>query len=59
MSIFKPRKIKDPRTSEQRIVSPEEQELMLQKGVIFDLPSEEKNVFQKKDDKEKHSPNTP
>lgn len=35
---FKPRKIIDPRTKKERIISPQEQEEMLAKGVIFDAP---------------------
>lgn len=39
MALFKPRKIIDPFTGEERIVSPEEQEMMLMKGVLFNIPS--------------------
>ncbi len=40
MSFFRPRKIKDPISGEERIVSPEEQMEMLEKGIVFDVPSE-------------------
>lgn len=40
MSFFQPRKIKDPVTGKERIVSPEEQLEMLEKGILFDVPSE-------------------
>ena len=39
MGIFKPRKIVDPRTGKIRIISPEEQAEMLDKGILFDIPS--------------------
>lgn len=38
MAIFKPQRIIDPRTGKERIVSPEEQELMLMKGAFFNFP---------------------
>lgn len=40
MSLFKPIKIKDPQTGEERIVSSEEQESLLERGVFIDLPTE-------------------
>lgn len=36
--MFSPKKIIDPRTKKARIVSPEEQELLLEKGILFDVP---------------------
>lgn len=42
MAIFKPIKIIDPFTGKERIVSPEEQEMMLMKGILFNLPSADK-----------------
>lgn len=41
MALFKPRKIIDPFTGKERIVSPEEQEMMLMKGIIFSVPSDD------------------
>ncbi len=41
MAIFKPRKIIDPLTGKERIVSPEEQEALLLRGVLFDAVSAE------------------
>ena len=40
MEFFTPRKIIDPQTGKERIVSIEEQKLLLEKGVIFDVPLE-------------------
>lgn len=39
MTIFKPIKIRDPKTGEERILTPEEQEELLEKGVIIDVPA--------------------
>ena len=39
MQIFRPKKIVDPRTGRERIVSPEEQSLLLEKGILLDDPS--------------------
>lgn len=50
MAIFKARKIKDPHTGQERILTPEEQELLLQKGVLLDLPTEEMEPPQKDKD---------
>jgi len=36
MSLFKSIKIQDPKTGEIRILSPEEQEAMLEKGIMID-----------------------
>jgi len=38
MELFTPKKIIDPITGKERIVSSEEQELMLEKGILFDIP---------------------
>lgn len=38
MPIFKPCKIIDPITGDERILSAEEQEDMLEKGIILDVP---------------------
>lgn len=56
MAIFKPQKIRDPRTGEERIVSPEEQELMLMKGAFFIFPIVENKSENKP---EELSPPTP
>lgn len=37
MAIFKPVKIIDLLTGKERVVSPEEQEEMLDKGIFFDI----------------------
>jgi hypothetical protein len=37
MGIFKARKIIDPRTGKERVISPEEQEVLLEKGIILDF----------------------
>lgn len=39
--IFKPKKVKDPLTGKERVLSPEEQEELLEKGVFID-PAEDK-----------------
>lgn len=44
MAIFQPQRIIDPRTGKERIVSPEEQELMLMKGVFFKYPLASSNA---------------
>lgn len=36
MTIFKPIKVIDPFTGKKRVLSPEEQELMLEKGMLID-----------------------
>ncbi|HSX25323.1 MAG TPA: hypothetical protein VLG69_05135 [Candidatus Andersenbacteria bacterium] len=54
MSIFKPQKIKDPRTGKERIISPEEQELMLMKGALFRYEIIESDSEEKTD--EQNSP---
>lgn len=50
MAIFKPQRIIDPRTGEERIVSPEEQELMLMKGAFFNFPLVKNNDEEKTED---------
>ena len=39
-SKFKPVKYTDPRTKKVRIISGEEQEQMLEKGILLDIPLE-------------------
>ncbi len=39
--FFKPKKIIDPYTGKSRIVTSEEQIEMMEKGILFDVPSEE------------------
>ena len=40
MKAFEPKKIVDPRTGKERIMSPEEQMVLLQKGILIDIPAE-------------------
>lgn len=41
MSFFQPKTVIDPATGKKRVINPEEQWKMLEKGVLFDLPIEE------------------
>ena len=52
--MFKPKKIIDPATGKERFVSAEEQELMLEKGILFDVPDkdEAKKIHLKKNQQE-------
>ena len=52
ISLFKPRKIVDPRTGKERIISVQEQEELLKKGILFDIPSSE--VPEKKPEENKN-----
>jgi hypothetical protein len=47
MSIFKPIKIKDPITGKEVVVSEEQQEEMLERGVFFDVPTSEDKEIEK------------
>jgi len=41
MNSIKSVKVKDPRTGQYRIISFEEQQEMLQKGIFLDIPMDE------------------
>lgn len=41
--IFKPKKVIDPLTGEERILTPEEQEELLEKGIFIDSAKDIKN----------------